>query len=134
MFHRQSWFPALVTVLTVALAVIIIALFRGRVPTTATTAISPVTEAQYQSNVKQIVGTLPAQLTAAASDDARVTLLSNDRDALLNLTVPADQRDLHLNMVMTINAWIAGYQGDAVKLAAAQTAWNQIVQENAWIQ
>jgi len=139
MLHHKSWFPAVVVVLTLALAVLIFALFRGRVTTqstestTAATTISPVTEAQYQSNVHQIVSGLPDKLTAAPNNDARVSILSTDRDALLNLTVPSDDRDLHLTMVTTINAWIAGEQGDAIKLAAAAQQWNQLVAQNSWM-
>lgn len=121
MSHHKTWFPVIVIALTALLGLFIYSVFKERIEISATP--EPVTVAVYEAQVKASVGTLLADLSAAASDADRLARVQKAREDLLQLLVPAVKKDLHLEMVMILTQWIAGLQGDAAKLVAAPARW-----------
>ncbi len=131
MIHHKTWFPVLVLALTLLLGFFIYSLFKDRV---ASPAVSVVSAVEYQSAVHGFTGSLRADLVASPSDATRIARLEQARDGLLTLIVPGDDKDVHLEMVMTISQWILGYQGARDKQVAAEQRWQTIVSQYPWIE
>lgn len=130
MMHHKTFFPIIVAALTILLGLFIYSTFKERITEPAP---SPVTAVEYQAGVHGAVSTLQDEIAAASSDTDRVTLLEARREQLLAELVPAEYKDAHLEMVMTISQWIAGYQGDEGKRAAAEERWSALVKQYPWI-
>lgn len=107
MESHRSWFPVILTGLSVALGVLIFAAYEPgeratetstlQVPTTAPTA------DEYQSAI-----------TAALSDEAHANAAAT-REVLKKMQVPAEYLALHLQLVFAYNDYVDGNvaEGDA---------------------
>ncbi len=132
MLHHRTLFPLLVFGLTIVLGAVIFILFKDEAMNTQNRA--PITSLEYQSEVHGVVGTLQADISSAQTNEERVQILEATRDELLALIVPSDYQEVHLNMVVTLSNWIAGYNGEEGKRVAAEQYWSTLVSQYYWIE
>ena len=98
------------------------------------------TSSEYESQAKNILGPFfvatdsiknPAQLKSAG-----VTLepiIKTAEDQLLQLRVPASDKDAHLNLVLLLEKWQRLVAGSAKDLAATVTKTNQVKVDYVWL-
>jgi hypothetical protein len=79
----------------------------------------------YQNQVKQIVANLDTQSRPA---------VVKAKENLLNLSVPAEFKDLHLSLVLTLEKIQSGLAtGEKNELDQAQVGLNKLIQQYPWL-
>ena len=69
----------------------------------------------------------------SGSTTERLSLVVKTREDLLDLTVPVEYKDLHLNLVIALTKLENGYQGDAARLASGQKDLREIYDSYQWL-
>lgn len=119
MESHRSWFPVILTGLSVALGVLIFAVYepRNEPVQTSTTAEAPATALtadEYQSAI-----------VVALGGDAKANA-AGTRDILKKMHVPAEYLSLHLQLVFVYNDYVDGNvaEGDArMEALRAANSW-----------
>lgn len=137
--HHRSWFPFVVAALTVSLVFLIAWTLGGKPPapssTTGTpqTSALPVTDSGYKSSASAITSGLLERLDAAPDDATRERLVSSALNGLLALIVPADLKDVHLQLAESLNLLEQGFAGDAAAAASGRSQLESILADNPWL-
>tara|TARA_Y100000031_G_C8124975_1_gene340034 strand:+ start:298 stop:675 length:378 start_codon:yes stop_codon:yes gene_type:complete len=98
--HPRTWFPLILVTITMALLVVVLFLFGPAfVSNEASDVLPRVMVKEYQEQADNIVTGFTGTLEEAQT-------VQND---LLGLVVPADYREIHLEMVIATNLIIQGY-------------------------
>ena len=141
--HHRTYFPFVLAAATLALLGLILFTFGGRFrPVEPIESADPVTAVEYQADARAALKGLTAALTVAGSDAERVEILRDAQTELLELVVPAEFKDLHLDLVIVLSQWANVYEGteetDGTKgtedVEAVQARWQEIVTSNPWIE
>lgn len=135
MTHHRTLFPFLVIAMTLALGTFIFFAFRSQFVATLNNGNGRVDAVEYQANAHAVVKSLRHDLAAATDETAAVEVLAQAQRELLLLVVPADYKDVHLEMVITLSQWATGFaQADEAKKTAAQEQWGRLVATYPWIE
>ncbi len=126
MLHHKTYFPILVGVLTLILAGAIFSIFKDRA-TLEPTVPSAVTSVEYQANAHAILGDVRTRIAAESASEGKSEILSKAREALLQLHVPSEYKDLHLDLVILLTDWMNGTEG-------AEARWQTLVDQYSWIE
>lgn len=128
--HR-SWFPALVVLLSVALALFVIWSYLAR---EEELQIMPaVTAEQYQGAVGAMMRDFWNQYNAQESGTARLALVSEIEQSLLALRVPAESRSVHFALVSGLELLKQGLAGDSESLLKGAERLQEVFSENLWL-
>jgi hypothetical protein len=134
MTRSRSSFPAVVGILTVALAIFIAYAVTHRAPAPAPAATaSAVSDASYEAQMKGLLGSLDGSYPAAKNDTARLVLVQDALTQVLNVRVPEDQKTFHLEIATSLNQWEQGLRGDAAALAAARKRYADAEASATWL-
>lgn len=94
----------------------------------------------YQTDLKSVYETKAASIVkkfvainSSGTAEQRMAAIAQTRQELLDLTVPTEYKDLHLDLVIALSQLEAGYQGDADKLAKGQEMLSEVVKSQAWL-
>lgn len=103
-YQKHSFFPLIIIVLTVLLAGFMFFVLRGSFTQTSTVQEPKlVNEGDYREGVSAILQTFEGQF-AASQDSAQKRLATQTAlDALLELRVPVEYKDLHLQLAIAWN-------------------------------
>ena len=129
--HPRTWFPLIVISLSLVLLITVLFLFKpGEVQVVQETTQVSVTAADYQKSVAGVLGHLSENLDKAEDDLVRINLVQSLQNDLLNILVPADYRQVHLEMVIALNLINQGYlSGDHDQVAQGQTKLDLLVSQ-----
>ncbi|OGL87137.1 hypothetical protein A3I40_02865 [Candidatus Uhrbacteria bacterium RIFCSPLOWO2_02_FULL_48_12] len=86
----------------------------------------------YETKTAAIVRKFAAENSSGAAGQ-RLGAIVKARQDLLDLTVPPEYKDLHLQLVIALTQLEAGYQGDADKLSKGQTMLSEAIKSQAWL-
>ncbi len=103
--HRHSFFPLVLAGLTLALIIFMFYSFTGWQPSTSTMVPEqmPVSPAEYEQSLTQVTRAFVESYPGQSDDLARLVLVEKTMQQLLNLRVPAEQKELHLSLVIELN-------------------------------
>ena len=141
--HPRTWFPFLLIVLTLGLLILILFLYetpdeRDDLPDPPHSSyweFEPVSEEEYQAQVKEIVVTLDAQLASTLDEDQELVYLETAKDRLFSLVVPAGYQDHHLEMAIAINKIVSGHvTRDSEEVAEGYRLWSEAIDSVGWLE
>lgn len=127
-FHRLSFFPLTLALLTLALALLMFYAFMGTprsTPRVVEQSVTPVSEKDYQEEMRVLTSTFVKVYQAETNPSARVQLVDQTLSSLLALRVPVQYKDVHLTFAVTLNQLRGNEQ--------TFDAFIQIVQEQSWL-
>ncbi|OGL67131.1 hypothetical protein A2856_03625 [Candidatus Uhrbacteria bacterium RIFCSPHIGHO2_01_FULL_63_20] len=134
MLHPRSWFPIVVVVLSVGLALFVASVVRDRVPvTTGASGPAAVDDAAYRASVKATLVRFESAYAAADADLSRLAVVEKALDAVLALKVPAEERDLHLTVAVALNHMQNGLRGEDGALAKGRAALDAAYERSPWL-
>ncbi|TAK03241.1 hypothetical protein EPO34_04190 [Patescibacteria group bacterium] len=110
MFHHRSWFPAVVAILTLALGLTVSFSLYPR-PTPPSPAPAAVSSESYRASVKGVLDGFDGAYATSSSDLAKLAAVEQALASLLALTVPGEERGLHLAVATALNQMAQGLRG-----------------------
>ncbi len=138
--HHRSWFPFVVGALTVSLVLLIGWVYSGKQSVApaantsgSTETAAPVSDASYRASASAITSGLLGRIDAASDDAARLHLVESAQNGLLALLVPADLKDVHLELVTALNLMRQGLAGDAAAYTEGRSRFDAVLADNAWL-
>lgn len=135
MIHHRSLFPLLVVAMTLCLGVFIFFSFEDRLPSTLNNGNGQIDVVEYRANAHAVLKDLRADLAAAEDDGVRIDVLQRTQTELLALIVPAEEKEIHLELVVVLSAWAQGLtKGDEQKTADTQIRFDTLVNQYPWIE
>ena len=103
--HKRSWFPYITFLLSLILVGLIIFSFVSKSSTEKTVSATPtVSESEYQSELQKHVSIFSPAYAAATSDADRTAAVQTMMNSLLSMHVPADDKDLHLELALSLQS------------------------------
>ena len=123
MIHKHNWFPGITLLLSLVLVGLIIFSMMTKAPSVQkSTQTGPtVSESAYQTDMQKTVQTFLTSFSGATSDTERTAAVQSALDALLRMRVPADDKDLHLELAISL-------QNMKERLAAGKDASDGLAQ------
>ncbi|MEK7665916.1 MAG: hypothetical protein AAB337_03510 [Patescibacteria group bacterium] len=135
MTHHRTLFPLLVIAMTLALVAMIFFSFRDRFEATLNNGNGRVDAVEYQSNAHAILKDLRVDLAISADDTARIVLLQQTQRQLLELIVPSNYKEIHLELVITLSQLASAYEAeDIAGVTSASSRWEDLVSQYSWIE
>lgn len=123
---RRSHFPLVVAAMTLALGAAIFLNFRDSATFSSSTDVTPAT---YRAAARGVLTGLNSELDSLASNQQKADLLMTRQEQLLELTVPAEYKDLHLRLVIILARWADEFEKDGEDRAAIEEKWRQLIDE-----
>ena len=93
-----------------------------------------VNEDTYRADTKAVVRDYRAAYAKAGTDLERLLVTEKAIDALLALRVPADEKDFHLDLVVSLNLIRNGLRGEEGSLAQGQARFERLLATTPWLQ
>lgn len=106
MLHRHhNWFPLVIAGLTLTLFLLMFYSFTAwpQSLSPVTPESTPVSTQEYQRDMKEAVERFINEYEQVDSDVARLVRVESMMNTLLNIRVPADEKERHLSLVITLN-------------------------------
>jgi len=130
--HPRTWFPLILVTITMALLVVVLFLFAPAFIGDQVSDVLPrVISEEYESQAKTIVVDLYASLE---KDQSSQEVVQEVQNKLLELTVPADYQELHLEMVIATNLMIQGYSDDdQTKIDSGLLQFKKVAGQYSWL-
>lgn len=111
--HHRSWFPFVLVGLTVSLVLLVaLAYVNKQAPKQQSAQADVVTENEYQVAAAAVTRGFFARFDSVANDEERLELVESAQSELLELLVPSAEKDLHLELVMSLNLLKKGLSDD----------------------
>lgn len=135
MFHKRSWFPFAVLFLSLVLGVFVFFSFYTKqtqtISQTQPTRISDVTyQHELTSNVTSFLDAYPK----AIDDSARYNLVQTMLNQLLRMRVPAQEKDLHLELALSLQQMKEGlYNHSPQDVADGFARFKDAVSQTSWL-
>lgn len=140
MFHRhRSFFPLVLALLTILLVVLMIwklqppAAGAPSSPATEEISADPVTPAEYETHLADLLGKFFQKYDAADQDFIRVIIADETLSALLDLKVPAQYKELHLAVAVNLNLIQRGLTDEPARLNEGLSNLQSLRQAYSWL-
>lgn len=119
-YHRRSVFPFIIVGLTIGLIVLMYYAFTGqmtrRVPVVSEP--SPISVSEYTTKLKQLSETFIKNYSEQSDDSARLLLVEQTLQTVLDMRVPAEYKDLHLSFVIKLHSLQQALKGQGEEAQA----------------
>lgn len=104
-YHRHSFFPLILALLTLALVVFMFYAFTGinLNPNQTEEITSPVSEEAYQTELRLLTTEFVETYKKTTDPSARKELVDKTITSLLALRVPSQQKELHLDLAIELS-------------------------------
>jgi len=130
--HPRTLFPLILAMISIALLVFVMFTLRDQV--SEEVAVPTVNTEEYQENAGALIENFFEDLEVLETDQDRLTLIQLTEDGLLELVVPADHRETHLEMVIALNLMTQGYtQADDSRLSEGQRRLQALYDQYSWL-
>ncbi len=132
MFHqRHSFFPLVLAGLTLVLIIFMFYAFteQGREPVSVMREPSPVSAQAYEKQWQQITQAFEEMYPNQSDDLARLVLTEQTIRELLELRVPAQQKDFHLSLVIELNQIAQALRARSGEASEAFARFQQILKK-----
>jgi len=131
--HRHpTFFPIILLFLTGGLVYFMFFSFTSK-PITLSPGMTVVDENAYRQSVKDIIISLFKSFGSAAGDMARLVLVENAANALLGVTVPASYKEMHFDLIVSLNQMREGLRGSKGQMEKGNAELARILSENPWL-
>lgn len=132
--HPRTWFPLVLATLSIALLVFVMFNFNDEATQDPVEQVPAVSSEEYQENAGALIENFFEDLNGLETDADRLVLIQATEDGLLQLIVPADHREIHLEMVIALNLMTQGYaQADEIRLAEGQRRLQALYDQYSWL-
>lgn len=135
--HHRTWFPLVLVLLSLSLISFVAWSLSGVAP--AMPEASKVEEppavsfVQYQAAAREVLGDFQAAFDADTYWEARLNLVSEIEEKLLELRVPSEGRAVHFELVSALEMIKQGLAGQTDKLSQGQERLKKVFSENLWL-
>ena len=141
MIHHRSWFPFVVVGLSLTLALVVLWGFVTRStapdasgsPSAGAEAVKPVNDDEYRAQAAVIIsGLVPVLARAEAGEQlAQIDLAMS---GMLALIVPAERREMHQELVFSLNKMRLGLaNSDDTLYAEGRARFDELLDQYSWL-
>lgn len=135
-YHRHSFFPLVVIVLSVLLAGLIYWSVQQQAPTASPITqqeVEPVDPAAYRDSLAQIVVTFDERMSSSQDDLDKLLAAQTALAGLLELRVPVEFKDLHLALAVAFSDIEKALQSEERNIDASLDQINVLKQTYSWL-
>lgn len=135
-FHRHSFFPFIVILLSLALAGLIYWSVQNppnETPSIAQQEVELVDPGAYSDDLSQIVKTFEQRMTDSQDDLDKLLAAQTALAGLLELRVPAEFKDLHLTLAVALSQIETALESDDRNIDEPLTTLAELVVEYPWL-
>lgn len=135
-FHRHSLFPFVVILLSLALAGLIYWSVQSpprETPVITQQEVESVDPQAYRDGLSDIVGTFEQRMTNSQDDLDKLLATQTTLAGLLELRVPAEFRDLHLELAVALSQIETALQSDDRNIDEPLAQMAQLVAAYPWL-
>ncbi len=136
--HPRTWFPLILFGLTLMLGLLVVFSIFPKLFTEQTNTVeieTPVDAEEYENQVHDIVMSFSELLKETDTDAEKIKLAQAAQNDLLALLVPAKYKDLHLELVVSMNLIAQGYQlEDESRVAEGERRLEAMIEKFKWLQ
>lgn len=135
-YHRHSFFPLIVIVLSLALAGLIywsVQHESSAGPGITVQEVEPVDPEEYRAALKDIVKTFTERLASSSDDLDKLLATQTALAGILELRVPVEFKDLHLSLAVAFSDIEKSLQREDRNIDAALTRIDELTQTYSWL-
>ncbi|MBI4592033.1 hypothetical protein HY733_01130 [Candidatus Uhrbacteria bacterium] len=135
-YHRHSFFPLVVIVLSVILAGLIFWSVQNEPSSTSvitTQEVELVDPAAYRDSLAHIVGTFDERMTSSQDDLDKLLATQTALAGVLELRVPVEFKDLHLALAVAFSDIEKSLQREDRNIDVALAQINELKQSYPWL-
>jgi len=131
--HHRTWFPFIVAVLSLVLALFVFWALIIKPPSVIVNESPVITMGQYQTAAKLALGDFQNRYEAETYWETRLALVTEAEQNLLALRVPAEAQAIHFELVSAMELLKQGLAGQTEKLEEGQARLDKVFSENPWL-
>lgn len=134
--HVRTWFPLILFTLSLALLLLVWMVFVPRIQQELPSAqVSGVTSEDYQNQTRVVVRDFFDAYNETADVNEQESLVSSARNDLLSLLVPGTHKDVHLELVVSLNLIEQGLTNDdAAQVTEGERRLEAVIMQHGWLQ
>ncbi len=134
MLHKRPWFLLFVFFLSAALGVLIFFSYTANVQQTKPPVETPiVSDEAYQKELTISVKSFLTSYSAVGDDGAKSALVQSFLNQLLHMRVPAQEKDLHLELALSLQQMKEGLQNHSQDAVDGLTRFRNAVTKASWL-
>lgn len=135
MFHRRSWFPLIVILLSLALGGLIYWSAQGEASSSSIPVqeVEPVDADAYRDDLSGVVKTFEERMAAAQDDLERLQTVQTALVRVLALRVPTEFKDLHLALAVVLSEMENTLESGGHDLTPSTAKIAELKQAYPWI-
>ena len=92
-----------------------------------------VSSIEYKNSLKEELYQLDAAFARAVDNTERVDAIGESRNKILDILVPAEYRDLHLEVAIVLSLLEQGYSGDDARLEEGDRRLGSLYDQYEWL-
>ncbi|MBI4256481.1 hypothetical protein HY626_00300 [Candidatus Uhrbacteria bacterium] len=135
-FHRHSWFPFIVILLSLALGGLIYWSAQGQSSSPSLISLQedqPLDADAYRFDLAEIIQTFEKQMAAAEDDAQKLQIVRSALTSQLALRVPAEFKDLHLALAVALSEMEHTLQTDGQGIDESLARLQELKQAYPWL-
>ncbi len=133
--HVHTWFPLILFGLSLALLLLVWIVFAPQVQEQRVIENPEVTVEDYQNQARVITRDFFDQYNQTTDQPEQENLVTSARNDLLALLVPGTHRDVHLELVVSLNLIEQGLaQADAAQVTEGERRLEAVITQYGWLQ
>lgn len=137
MLHKRSWFPFVVFFLTLVLIALVVSSFTGKGQLEkrgqGAPPITMISDITYQRELSGNVKTFLNAYATATDDASRSALVQTMLNQLLHMRVPAQEKDLHLELALSLQQMKEGLANHSQDASEGFARLNDAVSQTSWL-
>jgi len=132
---RPSFFPFILLALTLILvtAFVFSASPKTSVQKTNKSSVSTVSDEQYQTALTAVLKKFVSVYDAAASDTEKTQAVQNTLNSLLSMRVPAEEKDLHLELALALQKMKQGFATNPQDILEGYASIKELISQTSWL-
>lgn len=133
--RRYSFFPFILLALTLVLVTtfVFLASPKQNNQKTIRSEESVVSEERYQQALKAVLKKFVSVYDAATSDADRSQIVESTLNALLSMRVPANEKDLHLELAITLQKMKQGFGTNPQAVLDGYAQIKELFSQTSWL-
>jgi len=135
---NRSWFPFTIGALTLLLFLFVLLFYYGGLDINKLLpgyqiSQGTVSSIEYKNSLKTELYELDAAFARAVDNTERVSTIRESRNTILDILVPAEYRDLHLEVAIVLSLLEQGYDGDDTRLEEGNRRLGSLYYQYEWL-
>lgn len=130
---RVSFFPLILLALTLILVYLFVFFSAPKQVKTTQTQVSAVSEGHYQEALASVLKKFFSVYDSATSDTVRAESVQTALNALLNMRVPASDKELHLELAIILQKMKQGITANPQDVSDGYSEIKDLISQTSWL-